>query len=166
MEKETQERLFRDYAQFFPNRVDVQRSSMIWGFTCGEGWARLVEAPLHYATQEIAEWHRIRRLKEDLVAAGTYKPEGEQAWLEYAIRMQPKPPYRRLEVTQVKEKFGELRFYYQGDSDRAFSAVVQAVTWLSSVTCESCGRAAKHQSGPAATARCDACRDIEVKRNG
>ena len=44
----------------------------------------------------------------------------------------------QVEVTQVKEKFGGLRFYYDGGDDYIDGLVSMAETWASN-TCEVCG---------------------------
>lgn len=43
-----------------------------------------------------------------------------------------------VEVIQVKEKYGSLRFYYNGGNDIVMGMVWLA-EWLSQVTCEICG---------------------------
>jgi len=44
----------------------------------------------------------------------------------------------QVEATQVKEKFGTLRFYYAGGDARA-EHVIDYVEYLSSEVCETCG---------------------------
>ena len=43
------------------------------------------------------------------------------------------------QVTQVKEKFGELRFYINGGSDEIYNKITEAEK-LSHETCELCGK--------------------------
>ena len=163
MNPQTQSRLFTEYADFFSNRNDHLRSSMAFGFDCGDGWANLVETPLWYAKDRVSEWHRLRVLREGLIQDRSYDPEGKHAWLEHSARTQDKPPFRHLEVVQVKEKFGGLRFYYQGTATLGFIAVVEAVEWLSSMTCESCGRAAQQEkAGAWISTRCEECKAKEA----
>lgn len=40
--------------------------------------------------------------------------------------------------TQVKEKFGELRFYYNGGND-VIEGMVEMCAYLCSITCQKCG---------------------------
>lgn len=53
------------------------------------------------------------------------------------------PSRQRLEVRQVKEKFGTLRFYWQDsfdvDTSARISAAVDLAEFRSEVTCETCG---------------------------
>lgn len=48
----------------------------------------------------------------------------------------------QLEVTQVKEKFGTLRFYYEG-GDRLIGGMVWLAEYVSGKTCEECGKYGK-----------------------
>ena len=48
----------------------------------------------------------------------------------------------QVEVTQVKEKFGELRFYYMGGDEYIDGAVVLAMN-LSTHICDICGNPGK-----------------------
>ena len=41
---------------------------------------------------------------------------------------------------QVKEKFGQLRFYYQGTSDPVIEGMVKLAERLSTKTCDVCGQ--------------------------
>lgn len=64
-------------------------------------------------------------------------------------------------ATQIKEKFGTLRFYWRGDlSDEAEAKVDEAIELAearSACTCEVCGEEGRlHKSGDWLTTRCDA----------
>ena len=71
----------------------------------------------------------------------------------------------KLEVTQVKEKFGTLRFYLN-QSDDAIDKMVAAAEAASSTTCEVCGSVyrAKLNNGPWYKVRCEKCRKEEKKK--
>lgn len=59
-------------------------------------------------------------------------------------------------AVQVKEKFGELRFYTDRSTDLVDGAVYTAML-ISTQTCESCGNKGKIRSGNWITTRCDTC---------
>lgn len=66
-------------------------------------------------------------------------------------------PIPQVVISQVKEKFGTLRFYYTGGDDQIFGMVALA-EGLSSVICESCAAQATTQSvGGYVTTRCPKC---------
>lgn len=69
----------------------------------------------------------------------------------------------QVEVTQVKEKFGSLRFYVNWGNDKIYSFISKA-EGLSGVTCELCGSQkddVKMRSKGWITVRCDKCYDSQ-----
>ena len=57
-------------------------------------------------------------------------------------------------VEQIKEKFGGLRFYYQGGDDFIQGLVSMAETWAD-IACEECGGIGKRRSGGWIRTLCD-----------
>ena len=57
-------------------------------------------------------------------------------------------------VTQIKEKFGGLRFYYDGGDDMVDGMVRMAEAWASN-TCEQCGKPGTRRSGGWVQTLCD-----------
>jgi hypothetical protein len=57
-------------------------------------------------------------------------------------------------VTQVKEKFGTLRFYYDG-GDEYISGLVSMAEAMSEVTCETCGTPGHSRHGGWIKVLCD-----------
>ena len=57
-----------------------------------------------------------------------------------------RPVVEQVEVNQIKEKFGGLRFYYSGGDDTVAGMVRMAESWAS-VTCEDCGVPGVSRSG-------------------
>ena len=68
-------------------------------------------------------------------------------------------------VIQVKEKFGTLRFYYDGGDDHIHGLVRMAEA-MSSVTCETCGVPGKQRSGGWIRTLCDFHEEEYQKKNG
>ena len=67
-------------------------------------------------------------------------------------------------VRQVKEKFGQLRFYYTG-GNAGVNCAVRMAERLSCYTCEECGRAGRHRTDRAWwVTLCDGCNDERIKR--
>jgi hypothetical protein len=60
----------------------------------------------------------------------------------------------QVEVDQIKEKFGGLRFYYSGGDDEISGMVRMAEAWAD-VACEECGAAGKRRSGGWIRTLCD-----------
>ena len=60
----------------------------------------------------------------------------------------------QVEVDQIKEKFGGLRFYYSGGDDEISGMVRMAEAWAD-VACEECGAVGKRRSGGWIRTLCD-----------
>jgi hypothetical protein len=56
---------------------------------------------------------------------------------------------RQVTVAQIKEKFGGLRFYYDGGDDEIRGMVRMAESWAS-IACEQCGNVGKRRGGAGA----------------
>lgn len=65
---------------------------------------------------------------------------------------------RRFRVVQVKEKFGELRFYVKGSNERSLTRIAEAMREAES-TCEACGAPSCIRTvGGWLSTLCDGCR--------
>ena len=60
----------------------------------------------------------------------------------------------QVEVDQIKEKFGGLRFYYSGGDDEISGMVRMAEAWAD-VACEECGGIGKRRNGGWIRTLCD-----------
>jgi len=60
----------------------------------------------------------------------------------------------QVTVAQIKEKFGGLRFYYDGGDDQIQGMVTMAEAWASN-TCETCGKPGQQRSGGWIKTLCD-----------
>lgn len=69
-------------------------------------------------------------------------------------------------VEQIKEKFGGLRFYYQGGDEQIHGMVRMAEAWADK-SCEDCGAPGKRRSGGWIRTLCDLHEAVhqERKRN-
>ena len=109
MRKELDEELCRKYPQIFCNRhAPMTQTAMCWGFDCGDGWYNIIDA----VCAMIQNHERTNKLNNVVM-----------------------PP---VIATQVKEKYGTLRFYYTGGDDY-INGVVAMAEYMSRVTCETCG---------------------------
>jgi hypothetical protein len=131
MKPELEKELIEKYPKIF--RVTEGRRMLpfpMFGFECGDGWYNLLNT-LCFQIQSYIDWREKfnqgiieRNKKED--------PEGhinQQMLQEYIPQ---------VVVSQVKEKFGTLRFYYDGGDEKIDGMVTMAEA-MSAVTCETCG---------------------------
>jgi len=115
--------LVTKYPEIFKNRYgDMQNTAMCWGFECGDGWFNIIDQ-MCWAIQDHIKWQNKQRT--DLLATNPHNLPVPDEVLQVV-------------ATQVKEKFGSLRFYYSGGDDYV-AGVIQMAEAMSYVTCDVCG---------------------------
>lgn len=130
MNKELDAALVKDFPCTFRNRsASMQVTCMCWGFDCGDGWEPLIRK---YAA-------KIEPLLKD---ACEKNREGEK--------------FGYYTTSQVKEKFGTLRWYMSGASNEVFALVVKAEQ-ESGKTCEECGNKGRLRGKNWVWTRCNKC---------
>lgn len=113
MKKELQEKLFNNYPGIFRQRgLDRTVTAMCYGISCGDGWYTLIDT-----------------------MCGNI-----QNRMENANRNKPEEEHIICEATQVKEKWGGLRFYVQG-SDSYIDGIIDLAESMSYRICSECGNA-------------------------
>jgi hypothetical protein len=177
MTPELDEKLCTKYPLIFAQRNgDMQETCMCWGLCVGDGWYNIIDQ-LCSATQfhinSISE-RRDRALKynhmRQQAGIGNCKPFGEyydfvnteEQLVYYKESLEksegwPVPELvPQVVAVQVKEKFGTLRFYYNGGDDY-ISGLMHMAESMSSVTCDECGAPGNTgNSGGWIAVRCDA----------
>jgi hypothetical protein len=117
MKTELDEALCAKYPKIFANRHgDMKETLMCWGFEHGDGWYQIIDS-LCANIQSHIDW------------------QNENFAKGYPHYEKPVP---QVVAQQVKEKFGTLRFYYNGGDDVIDGMVRMAESW-SAVACEECG---------------------------
>lgn len=122
-----------------------------FGFECGNGWYMLLDELMGEIQQHLENANRNRKRgnhKYKFLEKWSYnwrirsahnqtfkKKIGE--WIEKNAPRVYLPPLT-IQVDQVKEKFGGLRFYYSGGDDE-ISGMVGLAESLSYNICETCG---------------------------
>ena len=125
MRKELDEELCKKYPEIFRDRHgDMSTTAMCWGFECGDGWYNIIDAACAQIMNR-AYNNRLNNVKFPEVVA-----------------------------TQVKEKYGTLRFYYNGGDDYV-DGVVSMAESMSERTCETCGAPGKLRQGGWYRTLCD-----------
>lgn len=141
------------------------------GFAIGEGWFPIIQSLCANINSHVT-WSRQQRARDHL-RNRAYK-KGREAVLAYLTRgknpsmwdeeradqimedglIEPRAKTRRVYVAQIKEKFGGLRFYYDGGDDVVSGMVRMAESWADK-TCESCGNVGKQRHGGWVRTLCD-----------
>jgi hypothetical protein len=116
-----------DY-ELFANQMEEKYpkifSGRYGGFAVGAGWWPIVEALCNQIQHHI-DW----RAKQNVIVP-------------------------QVVVEQIKEKFGGLRFYYQGGDDYIHGLVSMAESWAG-YSCEECGKPGTKRSGGWIKTLCD-----------
>ena len=115
------------FAKQMEERFPKMFSQPYGGFAVGEGWWPIVES-LCSNIQHYLDW--INKNHD------------------------AHPVVEQVIVGQIKEKFGGLRFYYDGGDDRVYGMVRMAESWAAH-TCETCGAPGKSRDGGWIKTLCD-----------
>ncbi len=129
------------------DKYPVMFSQPYGGICIGEGWWPILEK-LCGQIHAYVEWKNNTR-KHYLEKPNPYNE---------AIPEEISP----VVVAQIKEKFGGLRFYYDGGDDYVRGLVTMAELWADA-TCEECGKPGKSRTGGWVKTLCDE-HDAERKK--
>jgi hypothetical protein len=141
------------------------------GFAIGEGWYHIIEALISQINHH-TKWKRDRRASElrkvrakakgldAMIKFCQGKSEFASDWdieraneaMEDDIVVTPKLDWIR--IAQIKEKFGGLRFYYDGGDEYIHGLVSMAESWADR-SCETCGDRGERRSGGWVRTLCD-----------
>lgn len=125
MKQELDEYLCKVYPKIFAGRHgDPKDTLMCFGFACGDGWFQILNQ-LCNNIQHYIDWQN----KDSEVVP-------------------------QVVAVQVKEKFGTLRFYYDG-GDSKIDGMVRMAESMSGVMCEECGKPGKTRQGGWIKVLCD-----------
>ena len=163
MSPELDKKLVEKYPKLFINRnKSPQESCMHWGFECGDGWYWLIDKlcesiqsyidnnstksrfknpyvrKLFKILWEIKFNSFIRRHKILLKIRDRVLSFNTLHYLESRFKKEEIETIPQVKVDQVKEKFGDLRFYYSGGNKMIDGMVWLAVS-MSYNICETCG---------------------------
>lgn len=168
MKQELDELLCKRYPKIFRDRFgDMRETCMCWGFEINDGWFNIIDRMCSLMQHHI-DWSRKQRYRdlrynravkramqgdrESLIRFYTYKndPNNRKRAEDYAdsdieLGLKLRDPHKacpQVVATQVKEKFGTLRFYYYGGDDYC-RGVESMADSMSAVTCEDCGSPGK-----------------------
>jgi hypothetical protein len=131
MRQELDEALCAKYPKIFKDRhASMMETLMCWGFDVGDGWYQALDS-LCANIQHHIDWSHKNH-------------EWDLKWnAEHPDEQRPvRDPVSQVVAVQVKEKFGGLRFYYDGGDDQVYGMVRMAESWAAH-TCEQCGAPGK-----------------------
>ncbi len=134
MNEELQEKLFKRYPKIFKQKdLPADQTCMCWGIDVGDGWYTLLDILCRDIQNHIDQMKRMH--------------DHQKAKLDPESTALENYPYvEQVEAVQVKEKFGGLRFYYQGGDDY-IRGLVDMTESMSYRTCELCGKPGRNTKG-------------------
>lgn len=174
MSPELDKQLCERYPKIFRDRhADMRTTAMCWGFDCGDGWYNIIESACRLMQSHI-DWRndtRERNIKfNDMLAkalagdhtaldehVSIYREETRQEHKNNILAGGPRDisePIPQVIAVQIKEKFGTLRFYYDG-GDEYCRGVESMAEFMSAKTCEECGSPGKSRHGGWIRTLCD-----------
>lgn len=132
------EQQYEEFAKKMETQHPLMFENKYGGFAVGAGWWPIIES-LCSNIQSHANWRNNQRTR--LLADNKYN--------------HPIPDeIPQVVVEQIKEKFGGLRFYYQGGDDEISGMVRMAEAWADR-SCETCGAPGTRRSGNWVRTLCD-----------
>ena len=172
MNTELDQKLCSKYPKMFRDRhAPMTETAMCWGFECGDGWYNIIDQ-LCGNIQHHIDWREKNNqsdLDYNLMIAeannGNMAPIEQyykgwlsaESYIQESIKKGPRdvrPDITQVIVTQVKEKFGTLRFYYDGGDD-VIDGMVRMAEAMSAVTGEECGVPGEQRQGGWIRTLCD-----------
>ncbi len=160
MKKELDEALCAKYPQIFKDRnAPMTQTAMCWGFECGDGWYNIIDVLCGLLTSEYRQAKdRYDRTKEYYDNGGKYPWVGGKEITVEEIeekRLAMEEAEKTIPVaSQVKEKFGGLRFYVHGATEKHWNYITFAES-MSYHTCEVCGKPGEYYTDGWHTVLCD-----------
>jgi hypothetical protein len=141
------------------------------GFAIGEGWYPIIESLVgnidHYTkwkrnmrAHDLRQQRAAKKGRDALISflnkgkaiPSLWDEERADDILENPRDITPKVNW--IEVQQIKEKFGGLRFYYAGGDAHISGMVDMAESWAGH-SCETCGNKGERRSGGWMRTLCD-----------
>ena len=116
------------FAKEMQAKYPLMLSKPYGGFAIGRGWWLIVDRLMSNIQHHI-DWS----VKNNLWDLENGKEDVRQI-------------IPQVVVAQIKEKFGGLRFYYQGGDDHISGMVTMAESWAGR-TCETCGNKGERRVG-------------------
>ncbi len=180
MRQELDAALCAKYPKMMAQRnLHMTETCMCWGFECGDGWYNIIDSLMgsiqHHIDWKMSQHERavehntIQKAvaRQDFALFNEKYGRTTQAYQDAMLdefledellgKIREVPPMpTQVVLTQVKEKLGSLRFYYDGGHESEYiRGLVSMAEQMSTVICETCGSPGKHRGGGWVRTLCD-----------
>jgi hypothetical protein len=159
MKEELDKALCEKYPLVFKDRnAGMQHTAMCWGICTGDGWYNIIDILCGKLTSDYRSAESRYDFIKDKVGQPKWSGSKElitQEQIDTAKARLDEEALRVPVASQVKEKFGGLRFYVQAATDKHYNYISFAES-MSYRTCEECGAPGKTYTDGWHTTLCDA----------
>ena len=155
MKAESQKQLLEKYPQFFEYLKEYRGPviPMQFGFECGDGWYDLLDNLMEQITSYTKYNGKRNRIKNKYIRfiynfIGDISNKLPHKYSKHLLKLRKKidkkvcweeyKVFEPIRITQIKEKWGGLCFYYHGGDDY-ISGMVSFTEHFSYKICEKCG---------------------------
>ena len=144
MREELDRKLVEKYPLIFKNRyAPMTETAMCWGFDCGDGWYTIIDTLCGLLYND----YRNAKDNYEYTKDGFENNDGKTHWGRTITAEEVEEKRLKMEeaaesvpvASQVKEKFGGLRFYIDRGTDKDYHYITFAES-MSYRTCEKCGK--------------------------
>jgi hypothetical protein len=143
----------------------MQHTAMCWGFSHGDGWYNIIDVLCGMLTNDYRQAKSRYESIKDKVDQPRWEGSKDIITQEKIDEAKARLDEETLKVpvaSQVKEKFGGLRFYVNGAIDKHWNFISFAEN-MSYRTCEECGAPGKTYTNGWHTTLCDIHADMQGK---
>ncbi len=169
MKRELDEQLCKIAPHLFTDRNgDMRDTCMTWGFDCGDGWYNLLADAAQKLETLVVQWIATNPYQNEFpswifsrynmhvsLQWRCYSFLAIWGWLLIGLGLR-RPAAWWPRASQVKEKFGTLRFYMTGGTDEMYDITDEAQC-KSDTICETCGQPGKLRGRGWLYTRCAPC---------
>ena len=119
MKPELQEKLFSKYPKIFGDRTKpMTETCMCWGLEIGDGWYDLIDVLCEALTYTYSTSVKVDEEDGKRLGIQPYEIEDKDSYF-----FQVEPP--QVIATQVKEKYGTLRFYHRVEFNKDITDLLE-----------------------------------------
>lgn len=154
MKQELQNKLYEKYpVLFYERNLDMTQTAMCWGICCGDGWYNILDTLCSLIKNEVERPYQYIERYNKILSNPDLEEHMKSFYIDQ-IKKEKENIIQPIKVTQVKEKFGTLRFYtnYYNEKIANFITFAEAI---SEITCEICGAPGTINDGGWLKVRCN-----------